>query len=118
MVHSGLHPDLHRPRRSGLGLDQASVPAIRTQHSGEVRFNRAFDILLFVAMVIVIYSGFLVSESMVPSLGFVPTESDFWFAIHDVGGNLLILLVGIHLAMHWPWVKRNISKIRLLRAAQ
>ena len=85
--------------------------------TGEVRFNRTFDILLFVDMVVVIYSGFLVSESLLPSLGFEPAERDFWFTIHDVGANLLILLVGIHIAMHWPWVKRNVFKIRPVRTA-
>lgn len=79
---------------------------------GEVRFNRVFDIVLFVAMVAVIYSGFVVSESMLPSLGFEPDVSSFWSTVHDAGGNLLILLVGVHLAMHWPWVKRNIGRIR------
>ena len=87
------------------------------QRSGEVRFNRTFDIVLFVAMVIVIYSGFLVSESMLPAFGFEPAQSDFWFTVHDAGGNLLILLVGIHLAMHWPWIRRNISRIRPVKAA-
>ncbi len=82
------------------------------KRSGEVRFNRAFDIVIFIAMVVVIYSGFLVSEAMLPDLGFQPAQSDFWFTIHDAGGNLLILLVGIHLAMHWPWIKRNIGRIR------
>ena len=88
------------------------------RRSGEVRFNRTFDVLLFVDMVVVIYSGFLVSESMLPSLGFEPAESDFWFTLHDIAANVLILLVGIHLAMHWPWVKRNFSKILPAGAAQ
>lgn len=80
--------------------------------TGEIRFNRAFDIVIFVAMVVVIYSGFLVSEAMLPDLGFQPATSNFWSTVHDAGGNLLILLVGIHLAMHWPWIKRNIGRIR------
>ena len=80
--------------------------------TGEVRFNRSFDMLLFLAMVLVIYSGFLVSEAVLPAFGFAVAESEFWFVLHEVSGNLLILLVGIHIAMHWPWVKRNIGKIR------
>ncbi len=85
------------------------------QRSGEVRFNRVFDIVLFVGMVVVIYSGFMISESILPDLGFDPTVSGFWSTLHDAGGNLLILLVGIHLAMHWPWIKRNIGRIRPAR---
>lgn len=87
------------------------------QRSGEVRFNRTFDLVLFVGMVVVIYSGFMVSESMLPDLGIDPVSSNFWSTIHDAGGNLLILLVGIHIAMHWPWIKRNIGRVRARRTA-
>lgn len=86
------------------------------QRSGEVRFNRAFDIVLFIGMVIVIYSGFLISESILPDFGFHPSESELWPTVHDAGGNLLILFVGIHVAMHWPWIKRNIGRVRRTRA--
>lgn len=88
-----------------------------TKRAGEVRFNRAFDILLFVGMVVVIYSGFMISESILPDLGIDPTVTTFWQTIHDAGGNLLILLVGVHLAMHWPWIRRNIGRINPRRAS-
>ena len=52
-----------------------------------------------------------------PAFGFEPAQSDFWLTIHDAGANLLILLVGIHLAMHWPWIRRNVSRIKPSRAA-
>ncbi len=78
----------------------------------ETRFNRSFDIVLFVGMVVVIYSGFMVSESILPDFGIDPNASSFWAGLHDAGGNLLILLVGVHVAMHWPWIKRNIGRIR------
>ncbi len=80
------------------------------QRSGDVRFNRAFDIVLFVAMIVAIYSGFLVSEVMLPSLGFHPESSTFWFTVHDSVSNLLILLIGIHLAMHWPWITKQAKR--------
>ncbi len=82
------------------------------ERSTEVRFNRVFDIVLFIGMVVVIYSGFLVSESLLPDLGIDPEITSFWASLHNASGNLLILGVGIHLAMHWPWVKRNIGRIR------
>lgn len=78
----------------------------------ETRFNRLFDLVLFAAMVVVIYSGFMVSESILPDFGIEPTTNAIWSTLHNAGGNLLILLVGVHLAMHWPWIKRNIGRIR------
>lgn len=82
------------------------------KRSGEVRFNRAFDIVLFVGMVVVIYSGFLVSESILPDFGIDPGATTFWSNVHNASGNLLILLVGVHIAMHMPWIKRNLGRIR------
>ena len=82
------------------------------RRSGEVRFNRTFDIVLFVGMVVVIYSGFLISESVLPDLAMDPVATGFWSSVHDASGNLLILLVGIHIAMLLPWIKRNIGRIR------
>ena len=84
---------------------------------GEVRFNRTFDIVLFVAMVVAIYSGFVVSEVMLPFLGFHPEASTFWFTLHDSVSNLLILLIGVHLAMHWPWIRKNIGRLKPRRSA-
>ena len=81
------------------------------QRSDEVRFNRWFDLVLFVAMVVVIYSGFMISESMLTDFGIDPGATSFWSGLHDLAGNLLILGVGVHLALHWPWVKRNIKRI-------
>lgn len=86
--------------------------------SGEVRFNRVFDTVLFVVMVVAIYSGFLVSEAMLPDLGIEPANTEFWSGIHDASGNLLIILVGVHLAMHWPWIRRNIGRVRMRGAAR
>jgi hypothetical protein len=83
---------------------------------GETRFNRAFDVVLFVAMVVVIYSGFLISESILPDFGIEPVANGFWAMLHEASGNLLLLLVGIHLALHWPWIKRNLGRIRPNRA--
>lgn len=101
---------------SHIVLDWAWVKRVfrKADHkrSGEVRFNRAFDIVLFVGMVVVIYSGFLVSEAMLPDFGIDPGATTFWSGVHDASGNLLILLVGIHIAMHMPWIKRNIGRIR------
>lgn len=83
-----------------------------TKRPAETRFNRWFDVVLFAAMVVVIYSGFMISESILPDFGIEPTANTFWSTLHNAGGNLLILLVGVHLAMHWTWIKRNIGRIR------
>ncbi|MCL1065824.1 cytochrome b/b6 domain-containing protein [Shewanella olleyana] len=73
--------------------------------SGESRFNAIWDALFYLAMLMVILSGFLVSEVIFPLLG-IPLEIlPVWSKIHHDLGNLLMPMLGIHLAMHWPWIK-------------
>lgn len=70
------------------------------------------NITLYVLMMLVIVSGFLVSESFLPTLGFNFTISSFWSEIHHVTGNLIIPMLGIHLAQHKGWFK-SLFKVRL-----
>jgi len=77
---------------------------------GETRFNYFCNLVLFVLMTMVTFSGFLVSEALLPSIG-IPVEVDrFWFAAHDVTANLLLALMGVHMAMHWGWIARTVKR--------
>jgi hypothetical protein len=77
---------------------------------GETRFNYVWDFLLFIFMVIVMASGILISESALPAFGIIVSIDPFWAAVHDVSANLLLLMVGVHLAMHWTWILNAFKK--------
>ncbi|PMG40937.1 cytochrome b/b6 domain-containing protein [Shewanella sp. 10N.286.52.B9] len=76
-----------------------------SQLSGEARFNAVWDFIFYLAMLMVILSGFLVSEVMLPQLGIHFDILPVWSKIHHDLGNLLMPMLGIHLAMHWKWIK-------------
>ena len=70
---------------------------------GKTRFNYIWDALLFILGTVVFFSGVLVSEAALPFLG-LPIEIDpFWSSMHDLTSNLFLVLLGVHLAMHWKW---------------
>jgi cytochrome b561 len=74
-------------------------------------FNAIWDFLFYLAMLMVTLSGFLISESMFPFLG-IPLEiTPFWQSIHNGLGNLLMPMLGIHLALHWSWIKGMTKKM-------
>lgn len=70
---------------------------------GENRFNFIFDCMLYLLMIFVIISGILASEVVLPL--FMHFEAlPFWTEVHHKYSNLLIILVGVHLGMHWRWI--------------
>ncbi|WOT04154.1 cytochrome b/b6 domain-containing protein [Shewanella youngdeokensis] len=90
------------------------------QFSGEARFNAVWDLIFYCAMLMVILSGFLVSEVIFPQLGIPLDILPFWSTIHHNLGNLLMPMLGIHLALHWKWIKsmtKNMFKKTTVKGA-
>lgn len=71
---------------------------------GEVRFNHILDLLIFIMMVLTLSTGFLISEAALPAIGIHVTIDPFWSMMHDLTANLTMVLIGVHLAMHWEWI--------------
>ena len=76
---------------------------------GEVRFNHVLDGLLFLSFALLMVSGILISESVLPWLGFAKRSDPFWSNLHNTTANIFPSLIGIHLAMHWRWI---VGKLR------
>ena len=70
---------------------------------GVQRLRYGVDLLLFVVMVIVVASGVLISRDALPAIGLPIEPSRFWSGLHHLTSNLVILLVGLHLALSWSW---------------
>ena len=68
------------------------------------RVNYALNLLLFIDMTIVIFTGLMISESALPLLGIQAGAGFAWRRLHDVSANLSLLLIGLHLALHWQWI--------------
>ncbi|MEJ6077037.1 DUF4405 domain-containing protein [Vibrio sp. 1-Bac 57] len=79
---------------------------------GQARFNAIWDLIIYLTMMVVILSGVIVSEVVLPLLGLGLPLSPFWFMIHDTSSNLLIPMLGIHLALHWDWIKTMTVKMK------
>jgi len=70
----------------------------------EVRFNYVWDSALYVLMTAVMISGIVISEAALPALGFPRPRDRFWSVAHHLTSEWLMVMVGIHLAMHWRWL--------------
>ena len=85
---------------------------------GEIRFNYVLDWLLFFLFVTATFTGVVISEAALPALGINVTIDPFWSSMHDLSANLMMAVIGIHLAMHWKWIVTNVKKYVLRRPAQ
>jgi cytochrome b561 len=69
------------------------------------------DALLFVAFTVVITSGLVISRFVMPAFGLQTFSSRSWLEIHNTSANLTLLLVALHFALHWSWVKNAFTRL-------
>lgn len=84
---------------------------------GATRFNYWWNLLLFIVMTLIIFSGIVISEAALPALGIAIIVDPFWSVLHDVTANLFFPLVGVHLAMNWKWLMRALKPPNRAEAA-
>lgn len=68
------------------------------------RLNFVVDLLLLVAFVMVLLSGLMISRSLLPALGIQISHSPSWRFLHSWSADVMLVLVGIHFALHWKWI--------------
>tara|TARA_R110001583_G_scaffold145698_1_gene297687 strand:- start:12458 stop:12922 length:465 start_codon:yes stop_codon:yes gene_type:complete len=78
------------------------------------RFNIVWDFIIYIMMLVVFVSGFLVSVALLPAFNVNIQIQDFWSKIHHDSATLIMPMIGVHLALHWDWIitftKKMISK--------
>ena len=75
------------------------------------RINYVLNTLLFVDMTLVIFTGLMISEAALPLLGIQASHGGAWRRLHDLTANLAVLLVGLHLALHWQWIVNTTKRL-------
>jgi hypothetical protein len=71
---------------------------------GMVRSNYVLNVLLFVTMTTVIFTGIAISEAALPALGLPTLHNPSMRTLHSLSADALLLVVGLHLALNWRWV--------------
>lgn len=68
------------------------------------RLNYLLNTLLFITMTVIIYSGLMISEVALPALGLSLGEGFSWRFLHAQASDLSLILLGLHIALHWKWI--------------
>jgi hypothetical protein len=74
------------------------------------RLNFVVDTLFFIAMTGVLFSGLMISKSVLPSMGIQLNVGQGWRSIHFMLSDASVILLGIHFALHWKWVVTNVGR--------
>ncbi len=68
------------------------------------RVNYLLNILLFISMTVVFFSGIMMSEVILPMLGIEAQHNFFWRWLHSFSADSILVVIGLHLALHWKWI--------------
>jgi len=69
------------------------------------RLKYLIAIAIFIGFISIMVSGLMISESLVPSLGLHFQGRYAWRRIHELASDLTFLLVAVHVALRWEWIK-------------
>ena len=72
--------------------------------NAQSRINYIINWLLFIDGTVIMLSGFMISESLLPFLGISLPRNFAWRSLHDLSANLFLILLGLHTALHWGWI--------------
>ena len=82
------------------------------------RLNYVLNWLLFIDGVLIMLSGIMISQSVMPSFGVTVPEGFAWRGLHDSSANLFLIILGIHLALHWNWIIVTTKRLFMQKRAQ
>jgi len=76
----------------------------------ESRLNLVIDTLFFITMTGSIFSGILISKDVLQLFGIQLNVGQGWKSIHSLTSNTSLIVLGIHIAMHWKWIVSNLGR--------
>jgi hypothetical protein len=76
----------------------------------QTRINYILNWLLFIDGALVMISGILISEVAIPSLGINLPVGFAWRRLHDLSANIILILIGVHTALHWNWIVNTFNR--------
>jgi hypothetical protein len=81
------------------------------------RINYILNALLFIDVTLIIFSGLMISEVALPLVGIQLAQSGIWRGLHGIVANLFMVLVGLHVALHWQWIVNMFKRFALIPLA-
>jgi len=76
--------------------------------TGRARLNYILDVLLLAGMILMILSGIAIARTIDFSWLNLGGSRVFWRVMHTSSSFITLALFGIHLGLHWNWVRKRL----------
>lgn len=77
------------------------------------RLNFVVNTLFFIMMTGSFFSGLMISKDVMSALGISLNVSRSWKSIHTLMSDASVIVLGIHVALHWKWIVTNVGRYAL-----
>jgi hypothetical protein len=77
-----------------------------------VRLGYVVDVLLLLGFGLIIFSGMAIAKTIDFTWLLGSIRGGIWWGLHLLASLLILVAVGIHVGLHWDWIKARISNRR------
>lgn len=74
------------------------------------RLNYVVNLAFLVLMTGALFSGLMISESVLAFFGIHIEPNPVWSGLHHTTSDASIAVLGLHLALHWKWIVTNSTR--------
>ena len=74
------------------------------------RLNFVVNTVFFIVMTGTLFSGLMISQSVLSTLGIHLNVSQSWRSIHFLLSDASVIMLGVHFALHLKWVGTNLNR--------
>jgi len=74
------------------------------------RINAILNVLFFVDTVIIIFTGLMISEVVLPALDITIAFTPVYITIHSLAADIAVLITGLHIGLHWKWIVKAVQR--------
>lgn len=74
------------------------------------RINYLLNVLLFIDVTLVMFTGIMISEHAIPLLGIDLGHNILWRRLHSLTADLFVPILGLHTALHWSWIATTLKR--------
>lgn len=88
-----------------------------TQMTTSARISYILNWALFATGIMITLSGLMISKTVVPFFGWSLPADMSWRQLHELSTNLIMILMGLHVALHWNWIMNMFKRLFMSRAS-